>query len=81
MRAPTSARSLRITALVVSGLFVVACNQADAIREDALANSTAVTFETADGVTLAGRLFGPDEISAERHLCTHADGNHFGNLY
>jgi pimeloyl-ACP methyl ester carboxylesterase len=65
VRAPTFARSLRVTVLVlVMGSFAAACNQADAIREEALANYTEVTFETADGVTLAGRLFGPDDATA-----------------
>ncbi len=65
MRAPASALSRRITALaIVLGLFAVACNQADAIREQALASSTAVTFKTADGLRLAGRLFGPDDATA-----------------
>ena len=65
MRAPTFARSLRVTALaLLLGPFAVACNQADAIRQEALDRSTAVTFTTADGVKLAGRLFGPDDATA-----------------
>ncbi|MEO8475578.1 MAG: alpha/beta fold hydrolase [Actinomycetota bacterium] len=65
MRTPASALSLRITALaIVLGLFVVACNQADAIRAEALASSTAVTFKTDDGLLLAGRLFGPEDAAA-----------------
>ena len=65
MRAPTFARSLRVTALaLLLGPFSVACNQADAIRQEALDRSTAVTFTTADGVELAGRLFGPDDATA-----------------
>lgn len=65
MRAPTFAHALRVTSLVlVLGLFAVSCNQGEAIREEALAKSTAVTFETADGVMLAGRLFGPDDATA-----------------
>jgi dienelactone hydrolase len=65
VRAPTLARSLRLTTLVLLlGFFAVACNQADAIRQEALDRSTAVTFTTEDGVELAGRLFGPDDASA-----------------
>jgi pimeloyl-ACP methyl ester carboxylesterase len=65
VRAPASALSLRVTALaIVLGLFAVACNQTDAIRREALDRSSAVTFEAADGVTLAGRLFGPEDATA-----------------
>jgi len=65
VRAPTFARSLRVTALaLLLGLFAAACNQADAIRQEALDRSRAVTFTTDDGVTLAGRLFGPDDATA-----------------
>jgi pimeloyl-ACP methyl ester carboxylesterase len=44
------------TALV---LVLPACDQAEKIRTQALANSRAVTFESSDGVRLAGRMFGP----------------------
>ncbi len=65
MRVPTFARSLRVTALaLLLGLFAVACNQADVIRQDALDRSKAVTFTTQDGVKLAGRIFGPDDATA-----------------
>jgi pimeloyl-ACP methyl ester carboxylesterase len=55
-------RSRRLAAsLAVLVLFAVACNQTEAIRADAIAGSTPVTFATSDGVQLAGRLFGnPD---------------------
>ncbi len=42
----------------------VSCSQQPAIRSRAIASSTAVTFRTGDGVTLSGRLFGPDDASA-----------------
>jgi len=65
VRAPASALSHRLTSLaIVLGLFAAACNQADAIRQEALDRSTAVTFETVDGVTLEGRLFGPADATA-----------------
>lgn len=65
MRAPTFARSLRVIALpLLLGLLAVGCNQADAIRQEALDRSRAVTFTTADGIELAGRLFGPDDATA-----------------
>jgi dienelactone hydrolase len=38
----------------------MACNNARAIRSEALQRSSAVTFTTSDGVQLAGRLFGPE---------------------
>lgn len=41
-------------------LVLPACNQAEEIRKQALADSTAVMFESIDGVRLAGRLFGPE---------------------
>src|SRR5262245_39868702 len=47
---------LAVAALVA----LVACDQSDEIRQQALDDSTAVTFPSADGVALAGRLFGPD---------------------
>jgi dienelactone hydrolase len=65
VRAPTFARSLRVIALpLLLGLLAVGCNQADAIRQEALDRSRAVTFTTADGIELAGRLFGPDDATA-----------------
>ena len=45
-------------------LVLPACNQAEKIREQAIADSQAVTFESVDGVPLAGRLFGPDTATA-----------------
>ena len=41
-----------------------ACNQAEEIRKQALADSTAVTFESIDGVQLSGRMFGPRDAVA-----------------
>ena len=41
-----------------------ACNQAAAIRHEALANSSAVSFRSSDGVLLAGRLFGPEAATS-----------------
>jgi dienelactone hydrolase len=42
----------------------MACHQAEKIREQALRDSTPVTFEAQDGTKLAGRLFGPEAASA-----------------
>jgi pimeloyl-ACP methyl ester carboxylesterase len=39
---------------------LVACDQSEEIRRQALEDSTAVSFPSSDGVELAGRLFGPD---------------------
>ena len=65
MRAPTFARSHRIIALaLLLGVSAAACNQADAIRQEALDRSSPVTFTTDDGIKLAGRLFGPDDATA-----------------
>ena len=41
-----------------------ACNQAEEIRAQALADSKAVTFASSDGIELAGRVFGPDDATA-----------------
>jgi pimeloyl-ACP methyl ester carboxylesterase len=65
VRVSTIARSLRFATLaLLLGLVAAACRQGDAIRQEALDRSTAVTFETADGVTLAGRIFGPEDATA-----------------
>src|SRR5205814_6044951 len=55
-------RWLRINALFVSvviALGTVACTRGQQIRQQALADSSAVTFAAPDGTTLAGRIFGP----------------------
>jgi uncharacterized protein len=49
------------TALV---LVLPACHQGEAIRQEALADSRAVTFGSLDGVQLAGRVFGPEGSTA-----------------
>lgn len=46
--------------IVATALVSVACNQTDAIRTQALDESTPVAFDSSDGVHLAGRLFGPE---------------------
>jgi pimeloyl-ACP methyl ester carboxylesterase len=57
---------VRGPALLLAGLALVgaACNQSDAIRQQALERSKAVTFRTPDGVRLSGRLFGPEAAPA-----------------
>jgi pimeloyl-ACP methyl ester carboxylesterase len=57
---------VRGLALLLAGLALsgAACNQSDAIRQQALEHSKAVTFRTPDGVRLSGRLFGPEAASA-----------------
>jgi pimeloyl-ACP methyl ester carboxylesterase len=59
---PALARWLRICVPFVSvviALGSVACTRGQQIRQQALADSSAVTFATPDGTTLAGRIFGP----------------------
>ena len=63
MRAAAHLRSILPATLVLT-LISSACNQADEIRTQALAESQAITFESSDGVELAGRLFGPDDATA-----------------
>jgi predicted alpha/beta-hydrolase family hydrolase len=49
---------------MTSSVALVACSQADEIRRQALEDSNAVTFRSADGVELAGRIFGPEAATA-----------------
>jgi pimeloyl-ACP methyl ester carboxylesterase len=58
-----TASSLLIATLLVA-VALVACNQAEEIRKQALADSTAVTFPSTDGIQLAGRMFGPEDAVA-----------------
>ncbi len=53
-----------LPATLVLALISSACNQAEEIRAQALANSQAVTFAASDGVELAGRVFGPEDATA-----------------
>ena len=66
MRQPARLRlGLPFGSLAVAALLTLAsCNQAEAIREEALADSTAVSFESTDGVQLEGRMFGPEGATA-----------------
>ena len=57
MRAPIHVRTL-----VVGVLLVSACSTDS--PQGSTANSKEITFRSTDGVTLAGRLFGPDEGTA-----------------
>jgi pimeloyl-ACP methyl ester carboxylesterase len=45
-------------------LVLPACHQAEQIREQALAHSRAVSFESIDGLRLDGRIFGPEGATA-----------------
>lgn len=63
MRAAARLRSILPATLVLT-LISSACNQAEEIRTQALAESQAITFASSDGVELAGRLFGPDDATA-----------------
>jgi uncharacterized protein len=51
-----------LVAVAVS-LAVPACSRSQQILNQALADSSAVTFPTPDGLTLAGRLFGPPDAT------------------
>lgn len=55
--------SVWAAALAVA-LIASACSAKEQIRSEALAASSPVTFDTSDGVTLAGRLFGPEGATA-----------------
>jgi pimeloyl-ACP methyl ester carboxylesterase len=63
VRAPARFRSI-LPATLVFILISSSCNQAEEIRTQALADSREVTFPSADGVELAGRVFGPDDATA-----------------
>lgn len=68
MRAPVRIRIVptlgSLVALVLVLITLPACHQAEAIRQQALADSRALMFESIDGVQLAGRIFGPDGATA-----------------
>ena len=66
MRQPARSRFGLTIGSVLAALVVAlpACHQAEAIRQQALADSRAVSFESIDGVQLAGRMFGPEGASA-----------------
>jgi len=51
-------------ALILVVATVPACHQAQKIREQALADSRLVLFESIDGIRLSGRAFGPDDARA-----------------
>ena len=57
-------RAFLVAVLILAAATGAACNQADAIRQQALADSDAVRFSSIDGVALAGRLFGPSDAKA-----------------
>lgn len=57
-------RSAAWVALLAVATIGAACSQRDDLRSEAVASSDAVGFITADGVRLAGRLFGPEEANA-----------------
>jgi pimeloyl-ACP methyl ester carboxylesterase len=63
LRAAARLRSILPATLVLT-LISSACNQSEEIRTQALDDSQAVTFASADGVRLAGRVFGPDDATA-----------------
>lgn len=63
-RAPLRLGFTIVSVVSVVLLVLPACHQAEKIREQAIADSQAVMFESIDGVPLAGRLFGPDTATA-----------------
>jgi pimeloyl-ACP methyl ester carboxylesterase len=60
VRAPIRGRAIRT--LAATALLLVACTGEPAGTPSA--DSTAITFPSIDGVTLAGRLFGPEDARA-----------------
>jgi pimeloyl-ACP methyl ester carboxylesterase len=52
-----------VTIAVAASLALVACDRTEANRERAIEGSTPVSFESADGVRLEGRQFGPASAS------------------
>ncbi len=57
---------VRAAVLVTVAMAVVlgACSAKEQIRSEALAASAPVTFQTSDGLLLAGRIFGPESATA-----------------
>jgi pimeloyl-ACP methyl ester carboxylesterase len=65
VREPARPRfGLTIGCVITALVLVPACHQAEAIRTQALADSRPVSFESVDGVRLAGRMFGPEGATA-----------------
>jgi pimeloyl-ACP methyl ester carboxylesterase len=61
----TFGRRLVVTGVAATALISVAsCARNEALRSEAIATSTAVSFTTSDGVRLDGRLFGPAGATA-----------------
>lgn len=68
---PSATRSL-LSLLLLVALGATSCvDAAEDVRRDALAGSTAVTFETDSGVELAGRLFGDPEVARTGVVFAH----------
>jgi pimeloyl-ACP methyl ester carboxylesterase len=59
-----SRRNPMVVALFAIALLAGACSRTAQERSQAIAGSTAVTFDTDDGIQLAGRLFGPSDATA-----------------
>jgi len=57
--------------LALVAVLAAACNQTEEIRADAIAGSTPVTFASADGVQLAGRLFGDPQQARTGVVFSH----------
>ena len=53
------ARGRLVPTVLAMTLVLVACDRTEANRESTIADSTPVSFESADGVLLEGRQFGP----------------------
>jgi dienelactone hydrolase len=64
VRARVRLRAFIAVTLTLTATTGAACNQASAIRQQAIADSDAVQFSSIDGVALSGRLFGPDGAKA-----------------
>jgi pimeloyl-ACP methyl ester carboxylesterase len=72
--APVRLRTVFPAAVLLALSLLPACHQAEKIRAQALADSRLVQFQSIDGVTLSGRLFGPDG-AASVVILAHMEGS------
>ncbi|MGZ6544545.1 MAG: alpha/beta hydrolase [Actinomycetota bacterium] len=74
MGAPARLRTVIPSAVLLALTLLPACHQAEKIRAQALADSRLVDFQSIDGVSLSGRMFGPDAATSAVVLA-HMEGS------
>ena len=74
MGAAVRLRTVLPAAVLFALTLLPACHQAEKIRAQALADSRVVVFQSIDGVSLSGRMFGPDAATSAI-LLAHMEGS------